>query len=100
MGPNGEGIQVIDELQPMDQDIQIYKRYLSGFSHNDLDYTMRTMGIKRVLIDRQHNTPYYQIGWKATWAMGVAYVLLGGFLAVMTFLPVIETIVGGRGGRL
>ena len=50
MSPNGEGIQVIDELQPMDQDIQIYKRYLSGFSHNDLDYSMRTMGIKRVLI--------------------------------------------------
>ena len=54
--------------------------------------------IKRVLIDRQHNAPYYQIGWKATWAMGIAYVLLGGFLAVMTFLPVIEMILGRRAG--
>jgi nicotinamidase-related amidase len=50
MAPGGEGIQVIDELQPLDQDITIYKRYLSGFSHNDLDYTLRTMGAKRVLI--------------------------------------------------
>ena len=50
MGPNSEGIEVIPELLPTDQDIQIYKRYLSGFSHNDLDYTLRTMGTKRVLI--------------------------------------------------
>jgi len=50
MAPGGEGIQVIDELQPVDKDILIYKRYLSGFSHNDLDYTLRTMGAKRVLI--------------------------------------------------
>ena len=56
--------------------------------------------IKRVLIDRQHNSPYYRIGWKAMWAMGIAYVLLGGFLAVMWFLPVIETIVGRRAGNL
>jgi nicotinamidase-related amidase len=26
------------------------KRYLSGFSHNDLDYTLRTMGCDCVLI--------------------------------------------------
>jgi nicotinamidase-related amidase len=50
MGPNSEGIQVIPELQPVDRDILIYKRYLSGFSHNDLDYTLRTMGCQRVLI--------------------------------------------------
>ena len=50
MAPGGEGIQVIDDLQPVDKDILIYKRYLSGFSHNDLDYTLRTMGAKRVLI--------------------------------------------------
>ena len=45
-----EGIEVIPELQPVDQDILIYKRYLSGFSHNDLDYTLRTMGVKKVII--------------------------------------------------
>ena len=46
----GEGLEVIPELQPVDQDIQIYKRYLSGFSHNDLDYTLRTMGADCVII--------------------------------------------------
>ena len=32
------------------RDILIYKRFLSGFSHNDLDYTLRTMGCDCVLI--------------------------------------------------
>jgi nicotinamidase-related amidase len=45
-----DGPEVIPELQPIDKDILIYKRYLSGFSHNDLDYTLRTMGCGRVLI--------------------------------------------------
>jgi nicotinamidase-related amidase len=45
-----EGIEVIPELQPIDRDIVIYKRFLSGFSHNDLDYTLRTMGCETVLI--------------------------------------------------
>jgi nicotinamidase-related amidase len=45
-----ENLQVLPELLPVDQDIQIYKRYLSGFSHNDLDYSMRCMGIEAVLI--------------------------------------------------
>jgi nicotinamidase-related amidase len=48
--PRTEAVDVIDELGPFDRDIIIYKRYLSGFSHNDLDYTLRTMGCKRVLI--------------------------------------------------
>ncbi|MPZ49160.1 MAG: isochorismatase family protein [Dehalococcoidia bacterium] len=43
-------LEVIPELEPTDQDIFIYKRYLSGFSHNDLDYTLRTMGIQKVLL--------------------------------------------------
>jgi nicotinamidase-related amidase len=43
-------LEVIPELLPIDDDIMIYKRYLSGFSHNDLDYTLRTMGVKRVII--------------------------------------------------
>lgn len=50
MAPNSDAIKVIDELQPVDKDILIYKRYLSGFSHNDLDYTLRTMGVDAVLI--------------------------------------------------
>src|SRR5206468_9272246 len=45
-----EALEVIPELQPIDRDIQIYKRYLSGFSHNDLDYTLRTMGCDCVII--------------------------------------------------
>ena len=45
-----EALEVLPELLPIDQDIQIYKRYLSGFSHNDLDYTMRCMGVETVLI--------------------------------------------------
>ncbi len=43
-------LEVIPELQPVDRDIVIYKRYLSGFSYNDLDYTLRTMGCGRVII--------------------------------------------------
>ena len=45
-----ENLEVLPELLPIDRDILIYKRYLSGFSHNDLDYTMRCMGIEAVLI--------------------------------------------------
>ncbi|MPZ16174.1 MAG: isochorismatase family protein [Chloroflexi bacterium] len=45
-----DALEVIPELQPTDRDILVYKRYLSGFSHNDLDYTLRTMGCDRVII--------------------------------------------------
>lgn len=45
-----EALEVIPELQPIDNDILIYKRYLSGFSFNDLDYTLRTMGCDMVII--------------------------------------------------
>ncbi|MBI4283833.1 MAG: cysteine hydrolase [Chloroflexi bacterium] len=45
-----EALEVLPELQPTDQDILIYKRYLSGFSHNDLDYTLRTMACDTVII--------------------------------------------------
>ena len=45
-----ENLEVIPELQPVGKDIIIYKRYLSGFSHNDLDYTLRTMGCDMVII--------------------------------------------------
>lgn len=47
---NTDALEMIPELQPVDQDIQIYKRFLSGFSHNDLDYTLRTMGCDCVII--------------------------------------------------
>ncbi len=50
MSPGSEALEVIPELQPVDRDILVYKRYLSGFSHNDLDYTLRTMGADTVLI--------------------------------------------------
>jgi nicotinamidase-related amidase len=45
-----ENLDVIPELQPVDKDITIYKRYLSGFWANDLDYTLRTMGCEMVII--------------------------------------------------
>ena len=45
-----ENLDVIPELLPIDRDIIIYKRYLSGFSHNELDYTLRTMGCDLVII--------------------------------------------------
>jgi maleamate amidohydrolase len=47
---HAENLEVLPELLPIDRDILIYKRYLSGFSHNDLDYTLRCMGIQAVLI--------------------------------------------------
>ena len=50
MGPGSEGNEVIPELQPVAKDILIYKRYLSGFSHNDLDYTLRAMGCDCVIV--------------------------------------------------
>ncbi len=45
-----KNLEVLPELQPTDQDIMIYKRCFSGFSHNDLDYTLRTMGTDMVII--------------------------------------------------
>ena len=45
-----DALDVIPELQPVDRDILIYKRFLSGFSHNDLDYTLRTIGADTVVI--------------------------------------------------
>lgn len=45
-----ENLDVIPELQPVDQDITVYKRYLGGFSHNDLDYTLRSMGCDMVIL--------------------------------------------------
>ena len=50
MMAGAEALDVIPELQPVDQDITIYKRYLSGFSYNDLDYTLRSMGTDVVVI--------------------------------------------------
>lgn len=50
MLPGSAAVDVIPELEPVDRDIMIYKRYLSGFSHNDLDYTLRTMGCDLVII--------------------------------------------------
>jgi nicotinamidase-related amidase len=45
-----EGLDPIPELLPVDRDIQIYKRYLGGFTHNDLDYTLRCMGVDCVIL--------------------------------------------------
>jgi nicotinamidase-related amidase len=50
MLPGTEWIDVIPELQPVDRDIQIYKRYLGGFTQNDLDYTLRCMGVDCVIL--------------------------------------------------
>src|SRR5437899_2135107 len=45
-----EGPDVIPELKPEGDDIQTYKRYLSGFFESELDYTLRTMGCDCVII--------------------------------------------------
>jgi nicotinamidase-related amidase len=46
-----ENLEVLPELAPLaPSDMMIYKRYLSGFFANDLDYTMRCMGIDTILI--------------------------------------------------
>ena len=45
-----DALDVIPELQPVDRDVIVYKRYLSGFSHNDLDYVLRTMKLDAVVI--------------------------------------------------
>src|SRR5207237_1532549 len=37
MLPASDALSVLTELEPTDRDIYIYKRFLSGFSHNDLD---------------------------------------------------------------
>jgi Zn-dependent protease len=39
--------------------------------------------VYKVLTTRHSIEPYYQIGWRAKWAMGVAYVVLGVTLVVM-----------------
>jgi ureidoacrylate peracid hydrolase len=48
--PGSDALNVLPELDPVDRDILIHKRYLSGFSHNDLDYTMRCIRIDTVVI--------------------------------------------------
>ena len=50
MMAGSENLNVIPELQPVNKDILIYKRFLSGFSHNDLDYTLRTWAATRFLL--------------------------------------------------
>jgi len=45
-----EALDVIEELQPVDKDILVFKRYLSGFSYNDLDYNLRNLKIDTVVI--------------------------------------------------
>jgi nicotinamidase-related amidase len=45
-----DALNVIDELQPVDKDILVFKRYLSGFSFNDLEYNLRNLGIDTVVI--------------------------------------------------
>jgi nicotinamidase-related amidase len=45
-----EALEVLPELALAPGDIQIYKRYLSGFSFNDLDYTLRCICVDTVLI--------------------------------------------------
>ena len=64
-------LEIIPELHPIDNDIVIYKRYLGGFSHNDLDYTLRTMGCKTVIIAgaSTHNT----VLWTAADAFQLRY---------------------------
>ena len=45
-----QALDVIDALQPVDKDILVFKRYLSGFSYNDLEYILRNLDIDTVVI--------------------------------------------------
>jgi nicotinamidase-related amidase len=45
-----EGQEVIPELALEGNDIQLYKRFLSGFYANDLEYTLRTLGCDCVIL--------------------------------------------------
>lgn len=56
--------------------------------------------VRRTLIERAHHSPYYDIGLPAKIAMGVAYVLLGGFLAVMWYLPAIRLAIAKASGEI
>ncbi|MEO6435187.1 MAG: hypothetical protein ABIP55_05440, partial [Tepidisphaeraceae bacterium] len=49
----------------------------------------RVIGILR---SRNRNNPYYQIGWKAKWTMGAAYVVLSVSLAVLFVLAQVEAV--------
>ncbi len=48
--PGTDAVEVIKELALEGDDILIHKRYLSGFSYNDLDYTLRTMRCTHTII--------------------------------------------------
>ena len=48
--PGSQAVEVIPELHPVEEDTIIYKRFTGGFSHNDLDYTLRTMGVDTVCL--------------------------------------------------
>ena len=50
MKEGSDALDVIDELQPVDKDILVFKRYLSGFSYNDLEYNLRNLKIDTVVI--------------------------------------------------
>jgi len=50
MGEGKEALDVIEALQPVDKDILVFKRYLSGFSYNDLEYILRNLDIDTVVI--------------------------------------------------
>ena len=50
MAEGTDALDVIPELQPIDKDVLVYKRYLSGFSYNDLEYILRNLHIDTVVI--------------------------------------------------
>ena len=54
----------------------------------------RVVGILKA---QNRRTPYYQIGWKAQWAMGASYVLLAATLQVMYLMAGSEAL--ARFGR-
>jgi nicotinamidase-related amidase len=48
-----EGAKVMDELDPRPTDFIVEKRMLSGFFQSDLDFTLRQMGTRTLLITGQ-----------------------------------------------
>jgi nicotinamidase-related amidase len=45
-----EGVKVINELAPLQEDVIVEKRMMSGFFGSDLDFTLRQKNVKKLII--------------------------------------------------
>ena len=45
-----EDVEIVDEIAPEEGDLIIEKRMLSGFFSSELDFTLRELGVKKLII--------------------------------------------------